>query len=201
MGRRVFGVRAESISPVGKDEVGRAFDTLVSAFTYDPVIRWLYPGARQYETHFPALLAGLGGKAFAHETVWSLGAFSAVALWLPPGEEPDGDAIVVALTETVSPEQQEDIFAVVDQMGEAHPVFPHWYLPWFGVHDALQGKGLGGQLMRHCLAIVDASHLPAYLETPNPRNISFYERHGFEVTGEARAGACPPLAFMLRPAQ
>lgn len=29
-------------------------------------------------------------------------------------------------------------------------------------------------------------HLPAYLDSPNPRNVSFYERHGFVVTGEAR---------------
>lgn len=71
-------------------------------------------------------------------------------------------------------------------------------LKWFGVDAALQGRGLGGQLMKACLGVVDASHLPAYLETPNPRNISFYERHGFEVTGEAQAGACPPVVFMLR---
>lgn len=192
---------ATSISFVRENERRMAFDTLVSAFTYDPVIRWLYPESRQYETHFPALVAGLGGKAFAHETVWSLGAFSAVALWLPPGAEPDGDAMLAAVTEGVSPEQHEDTFSLIDQVGEAHPHFPHWYLPWFGVHDALQGKGLGGELMEHCLAIVDASHLPAYLETPNPRNISFYERQGFEVTGEARSGACPPIAFMLRAAR
>jgi hypothetical protein len=52
--------------------------------------------------------------------------------------------------------------------------------------------------MKACLGVVDASHLPAYLETPNPRNISFYERHGFEVTCETQAGACPPVMFMLR---
>ena len=55
--------------------------------------------------------------------------------------------------------------------------------------------------MKPCLQIVDATHLPAYLETPNPRNISFYQRHGFEVTGEAQAGACPPITFMLRAAR
>jgi hypothetical protein len=38
------------------------------------------------------------------------------------------------------------------------------------------------------------------LETPNPRTIPFYRRHGFEITGTANAGECPPLAFMLRPA-
>ena len=83
-------------------------------------------------------------------------------------------------------------------MEDAHPKYPHWYLPWFGVASALQGKGIGGELMKACLAVVDTSHLPAYLETPNPRNISFYERHGFEVTAEAQAGACPPVVSMRR---
>jgi ribosomal protein S18 acetylase RimI-like enzyme len=69
------------------------------------------------------------------------------------------------------------------------------------VDTALQGRGLGGQLIEPCLEIIDASYLPAYLETPNPRSIAFYERHGFEVTGEAQAGACPPVAFMLRAAR
>ena len=51
--------------------------------------------------------------------------------------------------------------------------------------------------MKACLRVVDESHLPAYRETPNPRTISFYERHGFEVIGDAQAGACPPVVFML----
>jgi predicted GNAT family N-acyltransferase len=55
--------------------------------------------------------------------------------------------------------------------------------------------------MKHCLTIVDEDLRPVYLDSPNPRNISFYERHGFEVTGEARAGACPPVVSMLRAAR
>ena len=93
-----------------------------------------------------------------------------------------------------------DMFDVLGQMSAAHPTYPHWYLPWFGVDTALQGKGLGSQLMTPCLQIADDTYLPAYLETPNPRTISFYQRHGFEVTGEAQAGTCPPMTFMLRAA-
>ena len=66
-----------------------------------------------------------------------------MALWLPPGEEPDGDAIVAALTDGVSPEQHEDTVSLVDRVGEAHPAFLHWYLPWFGVHDSFPGEGRG----------------------------------------------------------
>ncbi len=194
-------MNALSVSPVRRDEQTRAFATLVSAFADDPVERWLYPESQQYLTHFPVFLAAFGGRAFEERTVWRLGRFSAVALWLPPGSEPDGDAITTVLIASVSPGQHGDMLAVLDQMGVAHPTYPHWYLPWFGVDAALQGRGLGGQLMKHCLGIVDETHLPAYLETPNPRTISFYERHGFEVAGEARAGACPPVAFMLRAAR
>jgi ribosomal protein S18 acetylase RimI-like enzyme len=192
---------ALSFSPVRLDEQARAFATLVSAFTDDPVERWLYPEPRQYLTHFPEFLAAFGGKAFDEQTVWGLGEFSAVALWLPPGTEPDGDTISTILTESVSPEKHGDVFSVLQQMDLAHPKYPHWYLPWLGVDAALQGRGLGGQLMKACLRVVDASHLPAYLETPNPRNLSFYERHGFAVTGRAQAGACPPVTFMLRPSR
>lgn len=191
-------VSAISSSPVRYDEQARAFATLVSAFTADPVERWLYPEPQQYLTHFPEFLAAFGGKAFEEQTVWRLGEFSAVALWLPPGTEPDGDTITGVLTESVSLEKHGDMLSVLQQMDVAHPKYPHWYLPWFGVDAALQGKGLGGQLIEACLRVVDASHLPAYLETPNPRTISFYERHGFEVTGEAQAGACPAVVSMLR---
>ena len=54
--------------------------------------------------------------------------------------------------------------------------------------------------MAHCLTIIDESHMPAHLETPNPRTISFYGRHGFEVIGEAQAGACPAITLMSRAA-
>jgi ribosomal protein S18 acetylase RimI-like enzyme len=186
---------------VREDEQQRALDVLVLAFAADPVERWLYPEARQYLTHFPEFLAAFGRKAFTHETVWQLGEFSAVAIWLPPHVDVDGDAIVAVLTETVAPAKHEDAFSVLGQMDDAHPRFPHWYLAWFGVDGAVQGKGLGGELMEHCLTIVDEDHLPVYLDSPNPRSISFYERYGFEVTGQAQAGACPPVVSMLRAAR
>jgi len=192
---------AQPFSPVRENDHGRALDTLVLAFSADPVERWMYPDARQYLTCFPLFLAAFGGRAFAEETVWSLGDLLAVALWLPPDTEADGEAIVTVLTDTVAPTKHEDTFSALGQMDEAHPSFPHWYLPWFGVDPSLQGQGLGGELMMHCLRIVDQDHLPAYLETPNPRSIPFYERSGFEVTGEAQAGACPPVTFMLRAAR
>jgi GNAT superfamily N-acetyltransferase len=192
---------ALSFSAVGESDQQRVFATLVLAFAADPVERWLYPEPWQYLSHFPRFLAAFGGRAFAERTVWRLGEFSAVALWLPPDTEADGDAISTVLAETVAADKHEDTFAVLGQMDTAHPACRHWYLPWFAVDTALQGRGVGGQLMESCLQIVDGTHLPAYLETPNPRTIPFYQRYGFEVTGEAQAGTCPPITFMLRAAR
>jgi GNAT superfamily N-acetyltransferase len=198
---RVSEMSDLSFSAAGPDERARSYATLVSAFAADPVERWLYPEVQQYRTHFPEFLAALGGKAFDVQSAWQLGEFSAVALWLPPGTAPDGDTIGTVLTDSVAPGQHDEMFAVLDQMDVAHPDYPHWYLPWFGVDATLQGRGLGGQLMQRCLRLVDESQLPAYLETPSPLSIPFYERHGFEVTGETHSGSCPPLVFMRRAAQ
>lgn len=179
----------------------RVIATIVAAFIEDPVERWLFPEPQQYLTHFPDFVAVFGGEAFARGTVWVLGDFAAAAMWIPPGAEPDADAIVAVLTNSVSPQQHQDTFAVLEQMDEAHPAFAHWYLPWLGVDPPKRGTGLGEQLLTQCLAIVDADHLSAFLETPNPRTIPFYQRHGFEVTSIAQAGACPPVTSMIRPAR
>jgi ribosomal protein S18 acetylase RimI-like enzyme len=186
---------------VAGDDQARVIATLVSAFIADPVERWLYPEPVAYLTQFPAFVAAFSGAAFESQTVWSLEEFAAVTMWLPPGSEVDGEAIVAVLDKSVSPDKHADTFAVLEQMDAAHPKDPHWYLPWLGVDCARQGAGLGSDLLRQCLVRVDADHSPAFLETPNPRTVPFYERQGFRVTSVARAGACPPVTSMLRPAQ
>lgn len=187
------------LSAVHDDERDAVISTLVSAFSEDPVERWLYPEIDRYRAHFPAFVAAFAGEAFRRRTVWSLCEHSAAAVWLAPGCEPDGDAIAAVLSDSVAPAKHADLFSVLEQMDERHPASPHWYLPWLGVEPALRGMGIGGRLLGDCLKIVDADGLPAYLETPNPRTVSLYERQGFEVTGMAQAGACPPMTLMLRP--
>ena len=183
---------------VSETERERAIGTLVLAFTADPFVRWIYPEASQYLSRFPEALQAFGGVAFDQGGVWRLGDFAAVALWLPPGIEPGGDATVALFQATVDSQKFNDLLGVFGQMEEAHPAMPHWYLPWFGVDCALQGQGLGSRLMTPCLEIVDREHLPAYLDSTNPRNVPFYQRHGFEVTGRWQAGDSPPIISMLR---
>jgi GNAT superfamily N-acetyltransferase len=185
-----------SVSAARESDRDAVIATLVAAFADDPVERWLWPGDEEYGAHFPAFVAAFAG--FEQAGVSKLGDCDAVAVWLPPGAEPDGDAIADVLSRTVAPEKHADLFAVAEQMDASHPAFRHWYLPWLGVRPDRQGRGLGGELLSHGLETADADDLPTYLETPNPRTVPFYERHGFRLIGTAQAGACPPVALMLR---
>jgi GNAT superfamily N-acetyltransferase len=189
-----------TIASVDKSDEAKVIATLVSAFIADPVERWLFAEPLQYLTQFARFVAAFGSGGFESETVFRLGGFAAVAIWMPPGAGADADAIVAVLSESVPTERQADTFSVLEQMDAAHPKDPCWYLPWLGVDSARQGAGLGAELLEQCLARVDADHLPAFLETPNPRTVPFYQRHGFVVTSVSQAGACPPVTSMWRPA-
>jgi ribosomal protein S18 acetylase RimI-like enzyme len=194
-------VSSLTLDPVGSKDQAKAIATLVSAFISDPVERWLFPRSSDYLTHFPAFVAAFGGGAFERETVWTVNDFAAVAMWMAPGDQPDGKAIISALENSVSSDKHADTFSVLEQMDAAHPTYPHWYLPWLGVDPAQQGAGIGSYLLKQCLRRVDADHCPAFLETPDPRTVSLYERHGFRTVSVSQAGMCPPVTSMLRPAQ
>jgi ribosomal protein S18 acetylase RimI-like enzyme len=178
-----------------------ALGTLVMAFAQDPVIRWFYAEPWRYLAHYADFVQAFGGQAFDEGTAWQLGDLAATGIWLSPGSQLDGDAIVAHLEATVAPEKLDDLFAVIEQMDHGHPDEPHWYLAWIGVDTFAQGRGLGGELLRRCLEVVDESHVAVYLDNTNPRNIPLYERHGFELTQESRAGGCPPVFGMLREAR
>ena len=86
-------------------------------------------------------------------------------------------------------------------MESYHPEEPCWYLPIIAVDPFYQGKGYGSQLMKHALSRVDEDGLPAYLESSNPRNISLYERLGFEIMGQIQIGTSPIVTPMIRSAR
>ena len=127
--------------------------------------------------------------------------FAAVAMWLPPGVEPDGDAIATVLAGTVDPAKHEDTFAVAEQMDAAHPRFAHWYLPWLAVRPERQGAGRGAALLRDGARARRRRRAPGLPRDAQPAHDPLYERHGFAVTAVAQAGECPPVTCMLRTAR
>lgn len=189
---------ANFIKNAGTSGRRQIVDVLTLAFATDPAARWMYPNSQQYLEYFPNFIRLFGGKAFKSETAFYINSFSAASLWLAPDVSPDEDALVALFQNTVSKDIQDDLFAVFEQMSAFHPEEPHWYLPLIGVDPTEQNKGYGSMLMQHALAICDREGKPAYLESSNPRNITLYQRHGFEVVGTIQAGSSPPLFPMRR---
>jgi len=176
----------------------RAVSVQVMAFGSDPVMRWLYPEPHAYLQHFPAFVRAYGGRAFEHGTAYVDGEFGGVSLWLPVDVHVDPGPFEALIRKTVKPPVQDELFSILEQMDDYHIKEPHWYLAIIGVDPAHQSKGIGSALLRHSLEPIDVQGLPAYLESSNPANVSLYERHGFEVLGEIRAGSSPPVFPMLR---
>jgi ribosomal protein S18 acetylase RimI-like enzyme len=58
------------------------------------------------------------------------------------------------------------------------------HLQIIGTAPAMQSKGLGGTLIEVGFARAEARGVPCYFESTNPRNVPFYERHGFVVLEE-----------------
>ncbi len=176
----------------------RAVASLTLAFSSDPVMRWGWPDPERYLSYWPPIADAFGGGAFDHGTAHGLEDCVAVALWLPPGVEPDGQTVIEYMRESMDDQTFEDINGVFEQMDDLHPNDDHWYLPLTGVDPVAQGRGLGTTLLRHALKTCDSDGLPAYLEATSPRNRNLYARHGFTIVEIIQAGTSPPLWAMLR---
>ena len=186
------------IIAVQAGEVPRAVSVQVTAFGSDPIMRWLWPEARDYLRHFPDLVHGFGGGAFAHEGAHVTESFAGGTLWLPPGVSPDEAALERLMADAVPEPVRSEVASMLEQMGASHPDAPHWHLAFIGVDPSQQAKGIGGELLRHTLTLIDAQHVHAYLESSNRANLSLYRLHGFEVIREIQIGGSPPVFPMIR---
>ncbi len=69
--------------------------------------------------------------------------------------------------------------------GRHDPVAAHWHVGPVGVEPHAQGQGFGSMLIGRFCRRMDSQGAAAYLETERATNVSFYERFGFQVVGQA----------------
>ncbi|MBT2324647.1 GNAT family N-acetyltransferase [Variovorax paradoxus] len=186
------------VSRIAAADADIAISTVVLAFAMDPAARWSWPRPEDFLRNMPLLARAFGGKSFGLGCAHQTGNFAGVALWLPPGVASDEEALGSLIERTAAPAILPDAARVFEKMAGFHPAEPHWYLPLIGVDPARQGQGIGDRLMAHALARCDADNFSAYLESSNPRNLGFYQRHGFEALGAIQEGSSPTIVPMLR---
>jgi ribosomal protein S18 acetylase RimI-like enzyme len=173
---------------------------LALGFHDDPVLSWAFPSGRRAEQ-----LATFFGF-LSREALVPIGATyltdGGCAAWTPPYPDewpPErGQAFGALMSGVCDDDEMARLGRLSAAMEAAHPPQPHWYLGLVAVEPAMQNRGIGSALMRASLVAVDEAHLAAYLESTNPRNVTLYERHGFEATGSIDVDDGPSLTAMWR---
>lgn len=179
-------------------------ETLARAFIEDPVACWACPPERLR----PGVLRRFHGArlrhTLPHDEVWTNDSRTCAALWAPPERwkttvRQDLELAGCVLYPRLLPRLP---FVVAGLLGveREHPRErpPHWYLAVLGTDPSAQGQGCASAVLQGVLGQCDADGVGAYLESSNERNIDFYSRHGFRVTGEIRLPRGPKMWPMWR---
>lgn len=171
-----------SIRRMTTEDVPGMIGVFAAGFMDDAFMRWAAPDelARTVLTHQWAM-AATGMVVAGHVEGYVADDLAGGALWAPPGVSfwnDDGraaffGALVAAMGERAGELERLSV------VGEAHPAEPHWYLHKIAVHPSRQGAGVGQLLVEPILARADDGRYMVHLESSNPRNRSFYHRHGF----------------------
>ncbi|KUL28840.1 GNAT family N-acetyltransferase [Actinoplanes awajinensis] len=152
-----------------------ALATLVPAFAADPVLRWLFPADDTYPEHATAFFGHLFDTRVRRHAVWLAEGGAAVAMWDPPGADPD------PLELELPAEVRERVSAYDHAVHGIMPAGPHWYLGTLATHPERTGRRLGHTVMAAGLRRAAEDGLPAVLETSTEGNVRMYERAGWTL--------------------
>jgi GNAT superfamily N-acetyltransferase len=181
-------------------------DTIAVAFRRDPVWSWVFPDEERRLEQLRRWWPLFVGSALPQGFTWMTERAETVSVWvLPNGEEltPEAEARIPSLLEELVGSHARAALGVLLQFEAAHPHDePHYYLSFVATHDDHRGRGIGETLLAQNLELIDGEHLPAYLESSNPKNLERYARLGFEPIGAfALPDHGPTVTTMWRPAQ
>lgn len=165
--------------------------TMGRAFYDDPVAMWILPDDDRRKKFLGTLFATMtrhhhlpgGGVEVATDGP----GIGAAALWDPPDGWRESTRVQLAqipMFLRVFGLRSARGRQVQEMMKRAHPEEPHWYLAAIGSDPTVRGQGFGQVLLRSRLQRCDAEYCPAYLESSKPENVPYYQRFGFQVTGE-----------------
>ena len=178
--------------------------TLARAFFDDPVTVFFFPDEAKRREKLTPMFKLLFKLGEPHGACFVTEGYEAVALWRPPGAWhltlKDYVLNAPALL-SVFGGNALTVMSTMDRIEKQHPKKNHWYLQTLGTDPDKQGKGFGGAVTRHQLAIADAQGVPCYLESSKDTNIPIYQSLGFNVTGEIKIPNGPTLWPMWRDAR
>lgn len=184
-------------------DVPRLVEMLARAFDDDPVPNFLFRGDRRRRRGLRRFFSIQLRRMYIDEgEVWTTDDLAGSALWAPPSKARPGFREIFYLLPVLPylaglGRHVGDAMDLLQSVERARPLEEHWYLATLGTEPDRQGQGIGSALLREVLSSLDAEGLPAYLESSKERNVPFYARHGFEVTGEIHTPRGGPTLWLM----
>lgn len=191
------------VRPVRRADVAQLSDVLASAFEVDPFSRWLFGPDRLHDRLRKSFESQLRVISMPKKECYTTEDLAGAALWAPPGRWKlsfwQEMRLAPSYLRMLGPRGAARAAPAARMIERAHPREPHWHLAVLGVAPERQRSGVGHALLQPVLERADADGMVAYLETARPENITYYERHGFQVTKELELpNDGPPLWTMTR---
>lgn len=190
-----------AIRPARPGEARVLGAALADALAEDPLFRWLMPASPRRERRLLAFFTAVSSSYLQAGKPAYLGDEGAgAALWSDPG---DRWQLQLDLGQIRAVFRSFGLARIVrgvrtqTHLSSLHPGEPHWYLGFLGVRGSRQGQGLGGALLDEVLTRADEAKAPAYVESSNERNLTFYQRHGFEIVEEIRLPGNGPSVWRM----
>jgi ribosomal protein S18 acetylase RimI-like enzyme len=177
--------------------------TLARAFLDDPVAQW----SCRSDVLRPAVLERFHAtrlrQIILEDEVWTTQTLSSAALWMTPKRwkttvRQDIELARCLLHPRLIVRLPLIATGLIGIERRHPPSPPHWYLAVLGTDPAAQGRGFGSIVLEPVLEQCDDHAVGAYLESSKERNIAFYARHGFRVTGELQLPRGPKIWQMWR---
>lgn len=175
--------------------------TLAAAFVDDPLMSWLFEDRAARPAQLLQWWSWMLDHRPGHAEVLATVDDASAALWYGPDPVDDGEArdFVGLVTALLGADVARVKLAGLAVVPAAHPHHErHWYLAAVGTRPAQQGHGRAPNVLAPVLARADATGTACYLESSNARNVPFYERLGFAVTGTIEIPGGPSLTPMWR---
>jgi len=170
------------------------------AFHDDPVFAWMFPSPRARRRWAPRFFAIRLRQLLPQEEAYAVRGVGA-AVWAQPGRWDLGWRGFLDMAPLTLGLGRRALRTTVGsaRVDAAHRELPpHWYLAVLGVDPPHQGGGIGTALLAPVLEECDRDGVGAYLETATERDVAFYSRFGFRVTGELSFPRGPVLWPMWR---
>ena len=179
---------------------------LASAFHKDPLWgEWMFPSEATRVRGMLRFMEFWAGCEVRRPWMRVTQKCESVAAWVAPGEielTGEDEERLGHLLRDLLGERASEVEEVFEQFDAHHPQDrPHFYLSWWATHSDHSGQGVGSALMNETLALIDAEHMPAYLESTNPANLPRYEALGFVTRDTLGPPNGPVVTTMWRDAR